>query len=124
MGNLNVIFDHSRFERIKLHKMISFRCADCDKRFTSSSNLSEHRTLHTGRMNYECKKCRKRFRLWTTLKKHSLKCTVESEPISMTNLDLGAMVGLDNSQENFQTDQLESLEGSAIYVFDSANELL
>jgi hypothetical protein len=69
------------------------------------------------------------FRLWTTLKKHSLKCSnapylAPSTSASISGLDLG---GLDNSQDHFRSDQLifaESLEGSAIYVFDGVNELL
>jgi hypothetical protein len=52
----------------------STRCEFCDKRFAASSNLSEHRTLHTGRLPYTCSGCQGRFRLWTSLRKHSVKC--------------------------------------------------
>ena len=39
--------------------------------------MSEHRTLHTGRLPYSCAGCDKKFRLWTSLKKHSVKCSGE-----------------------------------------------
>ena len=51
------------------------RCQDCPLRFSSSSRLSEHRTLHTGRTPHSCPSCGVAFRLWTTMKKHSAKCT-------------------------------------------------
>ena len=58
------------------------------------------------------------------MKKHSLRCAASLiEPVSITSLDLG----LENSGETFQTDQLvlaEALEGSAIYVFDSSDHTL
>ena len=54
-----------------------FRCEFCEKRFAAASNLSEHRTLHTGRLPYSCAGCGKKFRLWTSLKKHSVKCSGE-----------------------------------------------
>ena len=50
------------------------RCEFCDKTFAAASNLSEHRTLHTGRLPYTCSGCGGKFRLWTSLKKHSVKC--------------------------------------------------
>lgn len=80
---------------------ISSRCSYCDKSFSSSSNLSEHKTIHTGRywlqsnnyvtlllifalsspvrLPYSCSKCQRRFRLWTTMKKHSDKCQGDAE---------------------------------------------
>ena len=51
------------------------RCQDCPLRFSSSSRLSEHRTLHTGRTPHSCPSCGVAFRLWTSMKKHSTKCT-------------------------------------------------
>ena len=51
-----------------------FKCEYCHKCFGGASNLSEHRTLHTGRLPYQCTGCGTKFRLWSTLKKHSIKC--------------------------------------------------
>lgn len=63
------------------------------------------------------------------MNKHYNKCNATPDltavtPSAMNSLDLGSM---DGSSENFHADQLvlgESLDGSAIYVFDSAAELL
>ena len=54
--------------------MLQLRCEFCDKTFAAASHLSEHRTLHTGRLPYTCAGCGGKFRLWTSLKKHSVKC--------------------------------------------------
>ena len=35
--------------------------------------------MHTGRLPYSCAVCDKKFRLWTSLKKHSVKCSSEKE---------------------------------------------
>ena len=71
----------------------------------------------------------------TSLKKHSLRCVTATvtavEPVSVRSLDLG----MDNSGETFETDQLvlaetdqlvlaEAFESSAIYVFDSSDQQL
>jgi len=66
------------------------------------------------------------------MNKHYNKCDAVPSALSVTPSAMAAMHSLDlgtidGSQENFQADQLvlaESLEGSAIYVFDSAAELL
>ena len=52
-----------------------YECGDCGKRFSASSNLSEHRTLHNGVMKYECRMCNKKFRLSSTLRKHELRAS-------------------------------------------------
>ena len=60
------------------------RCEECPSRFSSSSRLSEHRTIHTGRTPHSCPSCGAAFRLWTTMKKHSARCGGSSATLAGT----------------------------------------
>ena len=47
-----------------------YQCNQCDKRFTSSSDLKRHKKIHTGDKPYQCRQCNKAFSKNASLKNH------------------------------------------------------
>ena len=67
--------------------MIFFvRCEVCGRAFAASSNLSEHRSLHTGARPYVCSNCNKAFRLSSSWRRHTRRCTAKTNSASTNTL--------------------------------------
>ena len=49
-------------------------CEICKKMFTSSTNLKEHKRLHSDSLDYVCKNCGRMFRWHTSLARHQRRC--------------------------------------------------
>ena len=54
----------------KAHKPYS--CDNCDKAFSRSSHLQDHRAVHTKEKKFQCSICQKRFSFLSTKKSHEL----------------------------------------------------
>ena len=89
----------------------SFRCEVCGKCFAASSNLSEHKTLHTNEMKYQCQLCDRHFRLSTSLRKHTMRCSaaIAKKTDSLTGGPPAPQAGPSSSSASSST---------AVLVFD------
>uniref|UniRef100_A0A8C5PPV7 C2H2-type domain-containing protein n=1 Tax=Leptobrachium leishanense TaxID=445787 RepID=A0A8C5PPV7_9ANUR len=55
---------------IKIHTR-PFKCSECGKRFTQSSDLAKHKMTHTGEKPFKCSECGKAFTLAANLARHN-----------------------------------------------------
>ena len=49
---------------------LPYECEQCDKRFTSSSNLVDHKKIHSMEKPFECKTCGMAFKVKGNMIRH------------------------------------------------------
>ncbi|NXH97907.1 ZNF70 protein, partial [Pachycephala philippinensis] len=47
-----------------------YKCLECGKSFSTSSDMNQHQNVHTGKRPYKCRECGKSFTWNSNLKKH------------------------------------------------------
>ncbi|XP_058868392.1 zinc finger protein 3-like [Acipenser ruthenus] len=78
--------DHfERQQQIHTGQKLHF-CADCGKKFSTSTDLKRHRRIHTGERPYSCTDCGKSFKTSADLKRHRRIHTGE-KPYSCTQCE-------------------------------------